>query len=173
MARVVFGKQTQAERRAFGHAIRVARIRKGLRQEDLAPYVGCAKSRISFIETGKSTVSSEELATLERVLGRIRKRERCSLAEFGRTVRRQRVRAGRSVNEVAAELDIWADRLTRIELGQHKPRPSEKARLEKLLGVKLPEPEDYARIYPTKRSTTTKQRTGRRPAQRLRTSGSL
>jgi type I restriction enzyme M protein len=58
----------------LGEAIRRARLREGLTQADLAAEAGTSQAQVSNWERGLSQPSSEQLAALKQVLGRIVRR---------------------------------------------------------------------------------------------------
>jgi len=161
MARVIFNRQKEAELRRrigrrIGLEIKRARIQRGLRQVDLGDECGACKARISNLESGKGLLSQKELEIVERVLGiqaaTLTTRKTVTPQEFGRAVRKARLRAGITTVTLAALLGIWDSRMTRIESGKRKPRPAEKAAIERLLETKLPEPDAYCHVYPAKRT---------------------
>ena len=166
MARVIFRSKkliADAHRRvALGLAIKIARTRRRLRQQDLAERaeIRGGKVRISLLEAGKSRITHQELARIEEVLRiklsnkRFRVRRTVSALQFGRAVEHARKQMGVTTRALAARLEIWGERLYRIESGEFKPRPDEVAKLEKALGIKLPEPAAYCRVYPPQRSAT-------------------
>lgn len=139
-------------RRRIGRNIKRARIKRGLRQQDLGAFLGVNKVRISAIENGWRPVRNEELRKIEEILGvnLAKSRRMVSTEEFGQMVRDARIECGFEIELLAARLDVWPDRLGRIEAGERKPRPAERAKLQRLLRTKLPETE-YCRVYPVKR----------------------
>jgi len=113
--------------------------------------MGVKKFRISGIENG-ARVRNQDLRKIEEILGvnLAKSRRMVSAEEFGRMVRDARIDCGFEIEFLAARLDVWPDRLGRIEAGERKPRPAERAKLQRLLRTRLPETE-YCRVYPVKR----------------------
>lgn len=61
-----------AERTVYaqlGKQIREARIEAGLRQEDLARYIGMTRSSVANIETGRQHISAYTLLSIHGLLG--------------------------------------------------------------------------------------------------------
>lgn len=61
--------KSDAFHRAFGDAVRVARDRKGLTQDELAQAVGLTRTSITNIEAGRQRPLLTQAHTLAKVLG--------------------------------------------------------------------------------------------------------
>jgi ribosome-binding protein aMBF1 (putative translation factor) len=61
--------EVQERDREIGSAIKEARLFKGIRQGDLADFLGVGQSRISQIESGRTSISSEYVQRILTSLG--------------------------------------------------------------------------------------------------------
>ena len=116
----------------IGDMIFRARQRKGWSQARLAAKIGKYAPQISNWENDKATPNERDLALLEEALG-------CSLKDtaIGDLIRDERSRKGYTQAELAEEIGKSAERISKWEEGDVKPKKKDLALLEKFFGYPL------------------------------------
>ncbi len=126
--------------------IRARRTARGLSQATLADRVGVTQATISNWESGRSSPSAEQTATLRDALGPVPTGEQGggsaapSDGGYGDWLSATRVQQGLSRAQLAARSGVSAPQIWNIETGATgNPRSSTRTKLERALGVSPPE----------------------------------
>ncbi len=122
----------------YGHKIRMARTRAGIRSSGLAKLLGWSGTKMSFIESGARQVTLEDAVRIANALGldikqlcNIKPNSLCErIADF-------RIKRGWDQKELASRLGVVPPQVSKWESGRAEPSAKNVLRLSKLFEVPI------------------------------------